>query len=63
MKTLLFIAAIAVLGGCATTQTDMARANAMCAANGGIAKINPKFNNSVTVTCSNTAKFKFSTGN
>ena len=60
------VAIIAVLGlsGCATTQTDMKRANALCANNGGVAKINPKYNDTVSIVCSNSAKFKFSsTGN
>ena len=57
----ILVALIAVLGsGCATTQTDISRANAYCAQNGGVTQLKAKYSNAVHVTCGNTATFKFS---
>jgi len=57
----ILVALIALFGsGCATTQTDIGRANALCKPNGGVTQIKPKYSNTVHVTCGNSAVFKFS---
>lgn len=55
----LFVFAMA---GCATTQSDIQRADEFCENNGGVYEIQSKYNNTVRVQCNDTAKFKFKGG-
>ena len=58
MKTLL-LTTVLLLGACATTSTDISRAKAYCANNGGVTQVKAKYTSTVHVTCGNSAVFKF----
>lgn len=59
LKLAMLIIAALFVAGCATTQSDIDVANDYCANNGGVTHIQIKYNNTVRITCGNTAKFTF----
>ena len=59
----LAIGGVVFLAGCATTSSDIQRAEAYCQNNGGVSQVAAKLRSKVRVTCNNTARFTFtSTG-
>lgn len=58
MKLILILFTMLIVG-CATTQSDMEGAEAFCENNGGVSKIQAKYNSTVRVTCNDSARFTF----
>lgn len=59
MKSPLLLLPLSMLAGCATTNLDIDKAYLLCQNNGGVSEIQIKYNRTIRVKCTDTARFTF----